>query len=145
MEKIDLSKIKTDESIFDYQNLDDSLKNIDDSIELIFALLICCGFIDIKVVKRDSSVSFSTSESKVLVRYLMDSNLLEGDQSESIRVAYSTVQAIEKRLHEHVLLPPKLRRKSVEIVCQNIGITLDLFSSINRNWGAIQWTNVDLF
>jgi len=141
MVKLDLSKIKDNETIFDYQNVDDCLKDNGNNVELIAVLLMCCGFIDFEYRKIGDEINFfarsNNNEEKVFVRFSLYSKILSGDQSNQIRVAYKTVQAIEKKLSEHVLLPPELRKTSVEIVCNNIGITLDQFSSINRNWAAI--------
>ena len=141
MTEFDLSILKKDNKIFNYENLDDCLKDTSYNVELIVALLMCYGFFDIKVKKDDNViiflVSYNDSEENVLVQFSLNSKTISGYQSEQIRLTYKTIQAIENQLSEHVLFPPELRRKSVENVCKNIGITLDQFSIINRNWPTI--------
>lgn len=136
-ENKEISYIKDRLFEIERKSLDEALSSFSSRDDLIVGLLTALGFD--QVVKESSGgidVYYSVVQNvRVdLVSYDSISNSLSGNAALDLNSAFIIVKSIEGELSDAMYYPSDLRRKVVDSLIQDVGVSDDFFRKVLAGW-----------
>jgi len=122
-----------------YQNFRELVLSNDDNLKnAVLALLSANGYPYTEVEDNNGVLCFSAghiSDSlKQVLRIEIESNSISGELKELVEKTYLTLFAKEKGLRDEAYWTPEIRKQRVASVIEDLGIDLELYSHILKNW-----------